>query len=307
MYDTIIIGAGIGGLTAGIYAARKHMKFELISTEFGGQFNDSGEVLNYPGIVKTTGIEFSNIMKEQMKFNNFDMKQETVISIGGEPGNYIVKTNNSSYNTKTVIIASGARARKLNIEGENEFFNKGLTYCAICDGPLFADKDVAIIGSGSSALEAVSFLKDIAKKIYLVIRKDRMKGHEYLQEEVLNTSNVEIIYNAPTKKIYGDVMVEGLVYEKDGKEHNLEVQGIFAQIGRIPNTEFAKNFIDCDEHSYIKVDKFLNTSKKGIFAVGDCADVTDHQYAISAGQGCSALIEASRFISELSTSKKTNK
>lgn len=304
MYDTIIIGAGIGGLTAGIYAARKKMSFELLSTEFGGQFNDSGEVLNYPGIVKTTGTEFANIMKEQMKFNGFDMKPETVTSLEGHEGDYRVVTDKSTYDTKTVIIASGARARKLNIKGESEFFNKGLTYCAICDGPLFSGKDVAVIGSGSSALEAVGFLKDIASKIYLVIRKDHMKGHEYLQEEVLNSKNTEIIYNAPTKEVYGDMMVEGLVYEKDGEDHRLPVQGVFAQIGRIPNTEFAKDIVDRDEHGFIKVDKFLNTSKRGIYAVGDCADVTDHQYAISAGQGCAALIEASRYIAERGSKKE---
>ncbi len=304
MYDTIIVGAGIGGLTAGIYAARKKMSFELLSTEFGGQFNDSGEVLNYPGIVQTTGMEFAKIMKEQMEFNGFAMKPETVASIEKNGEDFKITTDKNQYETKSVIVASGARPRKLNIKGEKEFFNKGLTYCAICDGPLFAGKDVAVIGSGSSALEAVSFLKDIANKIYLVIRKDRMKGHEYLQEEVLACKNVEIIYNAPTKEVYGDVMVEGLVYEKDGEEHKLAVQGVFAQVGRIPNTEFLKDVVERDEHGYVKVDKFLNSSKKGIYAIGDCADVTDHQYVISAGQGCSALIEASRHISEKSSKKR---
>lgn len=296
MYDVIIIGAGIGGLTAGIYAARKNMKFEVIASEFGGQFNDSGEVLNYPGIIKTTGAEFLGIMKEQIKFNGFDVKIETITSIEEISGGYKVVSNKQEYETKSVIIAAGARARKLDIKGETEFFNKGLTYCAICDGPLFSGKDVAVVGSGSSALEAVDFLKDIANKIYLLVRKDHLKGHEYLQERAKENEKVEIIFNAPTTEVIGDTFVSGLKYEKDGEEKLLKVDGIFAQVGRIPNTEFIEGLLERDEFGYIKVDKFMKTNKPGIFAIGDCADVTDHQYAISAGQGCSALIEASRYI-----------
>ena len=298
MYDVIIIGGGIGGLTAGIYAARKNMKFEVIASEFGGQFNDSGEVLNYPGIVKTTGTGLLEIMKEQIKFNGFDVKLETVSKIEEIEDGYKVISDKEEYETKTIIVASGARARKLDIKGEKEFFNKGLTYCAICDGPLFSGKDVAVIGSGSSALEAVDFLKDIANKIYLLVRKDALKGHEYLQDRANENDKVEIIYNAPTSEVIGDVFVSGINYNKDNEEKTLNVDGIFVQIGRIPNTEFLKGMVDIDDHGYIKVDKFNKTNKPGIFAVGDCADVTDHQYAISAGQGCSALIEASRYIAE---------
>ena len=296
MYDVIIIGAGIGGLTAGIYAARKNMKFEVLASEFGGQFNDSGEVLNYPGIIKTTGAEFLGIMKEQIKFNGFDVKIETVTKVEEIDGGYKVISNKQEYETKTIIVASGARARKLDIKGEKEFFNKGLTYCAICDGPLFSGRDVAVIGSGSSALEAVDFLKDIANKIYLLVRKDYLKGHEYLQDRAKENEKVEIIFNAPTTEVLGDGFVSEVKYTKNGEERALNVDGIFVQIGRIPNTEFLEGLIDRNEHGYAMVDKFMKTSKSGIFAIGDCADVTDHQYAISAGQGCSALIEASRFI-----------
>jgi thioredoxin reductase (NADPH) len=297
MYDVVIIGAGIGGLTAAIYAARKKMDYIILGSEFGGQFNESGEVLNYPGIVKTTGIEFSNIMREQMKFNGVDIKSETAQHIEEHDGFYTIHTDKGNYETKTIIIATGARPRKLEIKGEDEFYNKGLTYCAICDGPLFTGKDVAVVGSGSSALEAVEFLKDIANKIYLVIRGDHMKGHEYLQEEAKNNDKVEIIYNAPTREVVGDGMVTCLKYEQDGEEKTLHVEGVFGQIGRIPNTEFL-SIVDKNDFGYVKVDKAMHTSKEGIYAIGDCADVTEHQYVISAGQGCSALIEASRFIAE---------
>ncbi|MFW6231280.1 MAG: NAD(P)/FAD-dependent oxidoreductase, partial [Nanoarchaeota archaeon] len=265
-------------------------------SEFGGQYNESGEVLNYPGIVKTTGIEFSSIMREQMKFNGVKVKAETAAKIEIIDDHYKVFTEKGAYETQAILIATGARPRKLDIKGEDRFFNKGLTYCAICDGPLFAGRDVAVVGSGSSALEAVGFLKDIANKIYLVIRGDHMKGHEYLQEQAKNHPKVEIIYNAPTTEVLGEAMVTGLKYRQDNYEKTLDVQGIFAQVGRMPNTEFLEGVVERDDYGYVKVDKAMHTNKEGIFAVGDCADVTEHQYAISAGQGCTALIEASRYI-----------
>lgn len=297
MHDVVIIGAGIGGLTAAIYAARKKMDYVIIGSEFGGQFNEGAEVLNYPGLIKTTGTDFSNIMREQMKFNGVTVHAETSSKIEEHDGYYTIHTEKGTYETKAVLIATGARPRKLGIKGEDLFYNKGLTYCAICDGPLFAEQDVAVVGSGSSALEAVEFLKDIAKKIYLVIRGDKMKGHEYLQEEAKNNDKVEIIYNAPTTEVVGDGMVSGLKYQQDGEEKELKVKGVFGQIGRIPNTEFL-TLVDKDDFGYVKVDKAMHTSKPGIYAIGDCADVTEHQYVISAGQGCSALIEASRYIAE---------
>src|SRR3989344_8881105 len=150
MYDTIIIGAGIAGMTAAVYAARKRMKFEIISSNIGGQFNVSGEVLNYPGIIKTTGAEFSTTMMEQMKFNNVDVKIEEVHGVEKvNNGNFKVITERNEYETRSIIIATGARARELNVPGEKEFANKGLTYCSICDGPLFKGMDVAIIGGGN--------------------------------------------------------------------------------------------------------------------------------------------------------------
>lgn len=296
MYETVIIGAGISGLTAAIYASRKRMNFEILAKDFGGQFSVSGEVLNYPGIVKTTGADFRKTMEEQMEFNDIDVIEETVKEVQREVDNFKVVTNENEYNTKTVIIATGSKPRKLGVPGEEELANKGVTYCSVCDGPLFSDMDVAIIGGGDSAMEAVDFMKDIASKIYLVTNEDKLRGHEYLQEKVKENSKVDIIYNAETKEILGDDFVSGMKYEQEGEEKKLDVKGVIIEIGRIPNTEPFKDLVDLDEHQHIKVDCQMHASMPGIFAAGDCASGHEYQYVISAGQGCMALLKAARYL-----------
>ncbi|MFC2162191.1 NAD(P)/FAD-dependent oxidoreductase [Candidatus Altiarchaeota archaeon] len=303
MYDTIIVGAGIAGLTAAIYAARKRMKYEIISSDFGGQFMVSGEVLNYPGLPETTGTEFSQIMAEQARLNDVNVKTETVSSISDLEHGYKIDTGKASYDTRTVIIASGAKARKLGVPGEEEFAKKGVTYCSICDGPLFSGMDVAVIGGGDSALEAVDFLKDIASKIYVITNNNEFTAHEYLREKVAANPKVEVIYDALTKEIYGKDFVTGLRYEKDGREEAIDVRGVFIEIGRTPNTEAFKDFIELDEHGHISIDCQTRTSRPAIFAAGDCASGHEYQYVIAAGQGCMALIKAARYLAQEKTIK----
>lgn len=292
MYDTIIIGAGIAGCTAAIYASRKKMNYRLITDKFGGQFLESGEVLNYPGIKQTTGAEFAQLMQDQLDFNKVKVETQTVKKIKEIKGGFEVTTNKEKIKTKTILIATGARARKLNVKGEKKYQNKGVTYCAICDGPLFKDKTVAVIGGGDSALEAVDFLKDIAKKIYVLNKTDKFTAHEYLQENIKKLKNVEIIHNAETKEILGKDFVNKLKYNKE----TLDVEGVFVEIGRIPNTEFLKNFLELDEHGHIQIDCRTQTSKPGIFAVGDCSSVHEYQYVIAAGQGCTALLKVAKYL-----------
>ena len=296
MYDTIIIGAGIAGLTAAIYASRKRMQFEILASEFGGQFMVSGEVLNYPGIVKTTGVEFSTAMEEQMKFNNVDVRTETVQGVAKEGENFKVRTDKAEYDTRTVIIATGARARKLGVPGEDRLANKGVTYCSICDGPLFAGKDVAVIGGGDAALEAIDFMKDIASKIYMLVIGDSFTGHEYLAERVNNNPKVEVLFNAETTEILGDNLVSGLKYRQGEEEKQLDIQGGIIEIGRVPNTEQFKDLVKLDQHSHILIDCQTITSVPGVFAAGDCASGHEYQYVIAAGQGCMALIKAARYL-----------
>jgi alkyl hydroperoxide reductase subunit F len=300
MHDLIIIGGGITGQTAAIYAARKRMRFALITEELGGQFLESGEVLNYPGIVKTTGAEFSLIMEEQLKFNGVTpVEGEQARRIEKMNGGFRVHCARETYEARTVIIATGARARKLGVPGEDRLARKGLTYCSICDGPLFAGKEIAIVGGGNSALEGVNFTKEIAKKIYLINIEKKFNAHEYLVENVMSLKNVEVISEARTTEILGDGTVRGLRYVRGGETHDLAVEGVIIEIGRVPNTEFVKGFLELAPQGHILIDCWTRTSVEGIFAGGDCASGQEYQYVIAAGQGCMALIKASRYLANL--------
>lgn len=297
MRELIIIGGGIAGCTAAIYASRKRMDFILISKEFGGQFLESGEILNYPGIIKTDGVEFNSLFEKQLAFNNIKpVLGETIGKIEKQEGGFKMISDKNVYEAKTVIIATGSCPRKLNVPGESQYANKGLTYCSICDGPLFSGKDIAVIGGGNSALEGVDFTKDIARKIYLVNIGKELSAHEYLIEKISSYKNVEIINEATTTEITGDKFVTGFVYERNGKKEHLSVEGIIVEIGRIPKTEFLEGFVEMDKHRHVMVDCQGRSSVEGVFAAGDCASGHEYQYTIAAGQGCMTLLKAARYI-----------
>jgi len=298
-YDLIIVGAGIAGHTAAIYAARKRMNFLYVSETFGGQYYESGEILNYPGIVETNGVEFAKIMKKQMEFNKIKLNEnEKVEKIEKKKNIFKIKTNKGEYESKSVIIATGSHPRKLDVKGEEEFLKKGVTYCAICDGPLYNKMEIAIIGGGNSALEAVDFTNKIAKKVYLIHRRNEFRAYEYLLERLKGMKNVEIITPANVKEIMGNKFVTGIKIEHKGKERELKVSGVFVEIGRVPNTDFVKNLVKLDKGGHIIVDVYTKTSVQGLFSAGDCTSIQNYQYAVSAGQGCTALLEAAKYIAE---------
>ena len=209
-------------------------------------------------------------------------------------------SDGKTYETITILLTSGSSRKKLGVPGEKEFDGKGVVYCSICDAPLFKGKEVAVIGGGDSALEAVDFLGKIAKKIYLLVLEDKLKAHEYLQERAKNNPKLKIIYNANTTEILGNKFVERLRYEQKGDKRNklkeLKVQGIFVEIGRAANSDFVKELIKLDEHGHIIADCQTFTSVQGIFAAGDCSSVHEYQYVISAGMACTALLKTARYL-----------
>ncbi|MCL6582495.1 MAG: FAD-dependent oxidoreductase [bacterium] len=300
MYETIIVGAGIAGLTASIYAARKRMNFLCICKQFGGQILESGEILNYPGIVKTNGFEFMETLRKQAEFNKIPIQEgEEVGRIEKRKGGFLVISDRGEYHTKSVILATGARARKLNVPGESRLANRGVSYCAICDGPLFSGKDVAIIGGGSSALEAADYLMQIARKIYIVNIGSSFTAHEYLIDLITSQEAVRVIPEANTTAILGEQSVEAIEYEQYGEKKRLPVQGVFVEIGRSPNTEFLQGFLELDNHNHIIIDCHTHTSVKGVYAAGDCSSIHEYQYVIAAGQGCTALLKVAKYLQEI--------
>jgi thioredoxin reductase len=297
VHEVIIIGGGIAGMSAALYAARGRLDYVIISPDFGGQMNVSGEIENYPGMAHTNFAEFQDKFQEQMKVNEIEFIDENVKEIKKlDDGHFLVVTDKAKYESESVILCTGARARHLNIPGEQEYEKKGVTYCHVCDGPLFKGRDVAIVGGGDAALEAAAGMLRIARKLYLITINPKMTGHEYLIERIVGQDNVEIVANAKTVKIVGEKQATGIIVEQNGKQRTLPVGGIIVEIGRVPNAELAKGLCDIDADGHIIIDKGMQTSVPGIFAAGDCADGHEYQYVISAGQAVTALLKAQRFL-----------
>lgn len=297
IYDLVIIGAGPAGITAAVYAARKKMDSLVVTKDIGGQASLSGDIQNYTGYQFITGPELAIKFEEHMRKFNFDIKEnEEVKELISEKGAFLVKTDKDNYQAKTVIVASGKRSRELGVTGEREFRNKGLTYCATCDGPLFAERDVAVIGGGNSALDAVLQLTKIANKIYVINITDNLTGDGIMQEKIRADNKVSIFNNSRVKEILGDSFVQTIKIEEDKEEKVLDVQGIFVEIGLIPNSDFAPS-LEKNERKEIIVNQQNETNIPGIFAAGDVTNVPEKQIIIAAGEGAKAVLSTFRYLS----------
>lgn len=304
MYDLIIVGGGPAGISAGIYAARKKLKTLLITLEFGGQSVVSPGVENWIGTIKISGSELAeNLKNHLLAYANESVavnENEKVLDINKSEAGFAVLTDKAKYETKTVLITAGSHRRKLEIPGAKEFDNKGLTYCASCDGPLFTDQDVAIIGGGNAALETAAQLLAYCKSVTIINRAEKLRSDEVTVEKLKKNPKLAIIKNAIPAEIKGDKFVTGIVYEdavsKEKKE--LGVAGIFVEIGLLPTTDFAKNIIKLNKNNQIPVDpKDQKTEIPGIWAAGDCTDGLYHQNNIAAGDAVRALEDIYMYIS----------
>jgi len=298
MYDLIIIGAGPAGITATVYAARKKMDFLVVSGDIGGQAAWSGDIENYTGYQFITGPELALKFEEHMRKYGVTVKEsELVLNIRKMDDRIIVKTDKAQYESKTAIIASGKKSRELSVPGEKEFKNRGLTYCATCDGPLFAGKDVAVIGGGNSALDAVLQLIKIARRIYLINMVSHLTGDPVMIDKVHESGIVTVMNNAKVIEITGDKMVSAIRVRSDGEEKSLAVEGIFVEIGLIPNSDFAPD-LEKNAFGEIKVDCHNRTNIPGIFAAGDVTDLPEKQIIIAAGEGSKASLSAFKYLNQ---------
>ena len=298
MYDTIIIGAGAAGITAAIYAARAGLKFEIISKDTGGLTLWSPDIENYTGFHKLSGVELVEKFKEHLTDYNIDIKEESVTAVKKKDYSFVVETQDNNYETKTVLVCSGSSPRRLNVPGADKLEGKGLAYCATCDGPLFAGKDVAVIGGGDSAIAAALTLMQYVNKLYILNLTEKLTGKDHtMLDKVMKNKKTIIINNAVTKSVSGKDSVEAIKYEENKKEKELKVQGIFVEIGHIRNTEFIKDLIKLNERNEIVVDKSGATSMPGIFAAGDITDLPGKQAIIASGDGSRALLSAFAYLS----------
>lgn len=314
MLDLVIIGGSAAGMSAAIYAARRHLNFKIVSKDLGGEVALSGEIGNWPGHISIQGYELAKKFTEHVK-NYPETKIDEgwkVTKITPTDNYHTIEAENAlgetkRYQTKAVIVASGIRPRYLEVPGSKELRGKGVTYCTICDGPLYKGKITATIGSGNSALESALMMADISKKHYLLSKYTNTKKDNYgfppgeyiLIDKVRNNKNIEIIYNALTTEILGEQVVNGLKYKNLPTKQTkiLKVNGVMIHIGQIPNS----HFIDCVELDKVKqiiIDKKCRTSCSGIFAAGDVTDVPYKQIGISAGQGIIAGLAAIEYINK---------
>lgn len=297
MYDLIIIGAGPAGITAAVYAARKKIDFLIISQDIGGQTAWSGDVENYTGYQFISGPELTQKFEEHMRQFNVQLKSpETVVKIDRSDGIFRVTTNKAVYTAKSIIIASGKMPRLLNVPGEKEFKNKGVSYCATCDAPLFVNRQVAVIGGGNSALDATLQLIKIAKKIYLININPQLGGDAIMREKVEASDKVAIYNSSRTQAILGDNFVKAVKIKQEDKELTLNVQGIFVEIGSVPGVDFI-DFVAKNKYGEIMVDAENKTNAAGAFAAGDVTDVLEKQIIIAGGEGAKAALSVFRYLS----------
>ena len=298
-YDVVIVGAGAAGLTAAIYTCRKKLSTLIISVDMGGQTILSSLIENYPGVEPMPGFQLMQKFEKQAKHFGAEIISGKVVETKKLKGKFsVILSNKEKYTGKTLILAFGKSPRTLGLPGEKQFIGRGISTCAVCDAPLYSNKTVAVIGGGNSALDATLSLGKIAKKIYLIHRKDEFRGDEILVDKVKNLKNLEIIYSAEAKKFEGDTFLKSMIIEslKDKKQRKLDVDGVFLEIGYEVKTDFLKGVIKLDKQNEIIVDERCRTSEPGIFAAGDVTISPFKQTVVSAGEGAKAALEAHRYL-----------
>ena len=291
-YELIIVGAGPAGITAGVYAARKRMYVLIITGDIGGQTSLSWDIENYLGYQFITGPELVEKFKEHLDQFEVKVKEDEKVTTIEKAGDIInIKTDKGDYTAKTAIIASGRRPRKLGVQGEDDFKNKGITYCATCDAPLFAGMDVAVIGGGNAGLDATLQLIKIAKKIYLIEAESQLSADRIMIQKAQESGKVSVYTDTKVKRIYGEQLVQGMEIVGGEKEEDIPVGGIFVEIGSVPASEFIMG-VEKNERGEIIVNCSCETNVPGIFAAGDVTDVFAKQIIVACGEGAKAAIAA---------------
>jgi len=304
IYDLIIIGAGPGGITAGIYAARQRLKTLLITKDFGGQIAKKAvDICNYPGYPRIKGAELIEKFVQQLKCEEVEIVFNEAGKIEKKGEKFILTTSDKKqFSGISVIIASGADPRPLEAKGEKEFIGRGLSYCVTCDGPLFKNKDIAVIGGGNAGFEAAVFMTNYAKKIYILEYGQSPKADQENQGNAKRYKNIELITSAKVTEIKGDKLVSAVLYEDLAakKIKTLDVQGVFVEIGSQPATSMAKGLVDFNERDEIKVEfETFQTKTPGLYAVGDVNVGRFKQIITAAGEGCKAALAAYDYVYKL--------
>jgi thioredoxin reductase (NADPH) len=299
--ELVIIGAGAAGLAAGLYAVRSGLIALVLEEKLaGGTTLDAPLVENYLGFTKIVGSDLvenfaAHANEAGVKINEF----ESVVSLDLKGDKKIVKTNKATYEANALVIASGSHYRQIGASGENEFRGRGVSYCGICDGPLFRGKKVAVVGGGNSALITALYLADLASEVKVVHRRDTFRAENALVDGLRQKKNIEVLFNIEVKEIKGDKLVNRVVAinARSGESREIPVDGVFVQVGEFPNSQIAKEAgVEVDADGYIKIDIRQQTNIPGVFAAGDVTNHPVKQVGVAAGQGATAAIEAYGYI-----------
>lgn len=293
MYDAIIIGGGPAGLAAAIYLVRKKLKTLLITSEYGGQAAKAADIENYLGFAKISGPDLMAKFVEHIEALEVETLSGTEVKEIAKNNNlFTVKTENEQFETKTVMITSGKMPRRLEMPGEDQYIGKGVGFCAVCDGPLFAGKVVAVVGGGNSALDAAIEIEKYAEKVIMLNLDPEFKGDEVRKDHIKESKKIEVLSEVQVTEIFGEQFVKGLKYKdlKNDAAKEIACDGVFVEIGWTPATKFVDSVLKLNEIGEIIVDKENQTSIDGIFAAGDVTDIKEKQILIAAGEGAKAAL-----------------
>ncbi|NLW18370.1 MAG: thioredoxin-disulfide reductase [Candidatus Cloacimonetes bacterium] len=301
-YDVMIIGGGPAGLSAAIYAARGGLKTGLFEKGIiGGQITVTNDVENYPGFPEPlSGFELTERMRQQAEIYKAKFIDEEVTAIGMEGLCKIIETSENTYRTKSLIICTGAHPRLLNVPGEERFTGRGVSYCATCDGALYRDKVVAVVGGGDSAVEEALFLTRFAKKVYIIHRRDELRAQKIIQERALKNPKVEMVWDTVVQKIHGTEQLENLeLYNRRTEKVSfLPVDGVFIYVGILPNNELLESRLELDSSGFVLTNENMHTNVPGIYAAGDIRHTPLRQVVTATSDGAIAAYSAEKWIME---------
>lgn len=296
IYDILVIGGGPAGVTSAIYAKRAGRDVAIIEKfVIGGQLSLIGEIENYPGFSSIAGDELAKDFRNHAKSLDIPFIYDDISDFDLAGDVKTVASKKQSYKAKAVILAMGSHPKELNIDGEKNFIGRGVSYCALCDGNFFKNQDVAVVGSGDSAVSDALYLSNICKNVY-VLTKNQLKLNNYSEDDLSERENIKVLKGAISKQIEGDNKVQTLVYGKDGEERNLDVNAVFVAIGRKPDTDNLKDKINLNDRGFIETNDRMETSTKGVYACGDVRTSVIKQIATAVGDGAIAGNEASKYV-----------
>lgn len=302
MYDIVIIGAGPAGLSAGIYAARAKLSTLIIEKMYpGGQAATTDRIENYPGIESISGFELTDNMKNQAVKFGAKIETDEVKEIEKQGTGFLIQLKKESIESKAVIVATGAKPKKLGVKGESEFIGRGVSYCATCDGAFYTGKDIIVVGGGDTAIQEALYLTRFAKKVYVLHRRDELRATKILQDRAFNNDKIEIIWSSVVEEIKGKDKVEEMIIKNKntGELSSIKIDGVFMAVGYEPDTSLIKELVTLNNDNYIITDDKMATSAPGLFAAGDIREKPLRQVVTAVADGAVAAVEAGKYIETL--------